>query len=285
MSELLEYIINDILNLDLSGVEIKLQKDGLTNLNYVITQGNNRYVIRISNDNSHCLGIDRNAEIKAMSVVDELGIGAKLLYHSIEKGYMVTEYIEGDKWTDEETKKPENMIRIAKLMKMVHGNNISYEFSPYRDIEHRISFAREHYLELPDNIEELLVILQEIEKTRNSNGSKITGLCHNDPFSNNYIDSETLRLIDWEYAGMGDIYFDLACICMAYSEDERDNFLTAYFGEYDDEKIKSINQMTYVGYFWNAMWAVVQSRSENAEHDYKGIANYLFGRLSYINLM
>ncbi len=279
MTELLEYIINEKLKLDISRVEIILQKDGLTNQNYIVNQDNKKYVIRISKDGSKSLGIDRNAEMKAMSVAAKLGIGAELLCHSIDQGYMITAYMEGEKWTDDDTKKPENIVRIAELMKKVHNNHIPYDFSPYRDIENRISFAREHLLELPDNIEELTNLLQEIEKTRDISGSKLIGLCHNDPFSNNYINGETLKLIDWEYAGMGDIYFDLACICMAYTDEERNAFLTAYFGVCDEEKILSINQMTYVGYFWNAMWAVVQSRLEDTEHDYKRIAKYLFSRL------
>jgi len=282
MRELLQNINKENLNLDITQVEVELQKDGLTNKNYVIAQGgNNKYVVRITNDNSEGLGIRREAELKAMLVAAKLGIGAKLLYYSIEQGYMITEYIEGNKWTDKEMKLPINIERIANLIKKVHNNiKISYKFSPYRDIEDRIRFARENHLDLPDNIEELLLKLHEIERDRDLIKSKVTGLCHNDPFSNNYIDDGTLRLIDWEYAGMGDIYFDLSCICMDYSETERDLFLTAYFGVCDEEKIASINQMTYVGYFWNAMWAVVQSRLQDVEHDYKGIAGYLFSRLS-----
>ncbi len=35
-------------------------------------------------------------------------------------------------------------------------------------------------------------------------------LCHNDLLNANFLDDGTLRILDWEYAGMGDAFFDLA---------------------------------------------------------------------------
>ena len=35
--------------------------------------------------------------------------------------------------------------------------------------------------------------------------------CHNDLLTANFIDDGTrIRIVDWEYAGMGDVFFDLA---------------------------------------------------------------------------
>jgi thiamine kinase-like enzyme len=277
----LEDIIKKHFNVELSQVEVTLQKDGLTNRNYVIKHGDNKFVVRISNEDSNCLGINRNAEIEAMLAVADLDIGAQIIDYSVEKNYMITKFIEGVKWSDEDMKIPSNIQRIGKLFKQIHNSKkIAYTFSPYKDIEDRVEFAKENHLELPDNIEELLAKLHKIKKMRQMDPNIPIGLCHNDPFSNNYIDARNLKLIDWEYAGMGDIYFDLACICMSFTDTERDLLLTTYFGQWDESVIAGIEQMTYVAYFWNAMWAVVQSRLKDADHDYKGIGTYLFSQLN-----
>lgn len=280
MKATLESVLKDHFNVDLSQAEVTLQKDGLTNSNYIVSQGSDKYVVRISNEDSKCLGINRNAELEAMSAIADLGIGAEIMAYSVEKEYMITKYIDGLKWSDEDMKIPSNIKKVGNLIKKVHnGKGISYEFSPYRDIENRVNFAKENHLDLPDNVEDLLVKLHKIEEVRELDNSIQIGLCHNDPFSNNYIDDGNLRLIDWEYAGMGDIYFDLACICMPLSDAERDLFLTEYFGEWDEKEVAGIEQMAYVAYFWNAMWAVVQSRLKDTEQDYKAIAKYLFSQL------
>jgi len=47
-------------------------------------------------------------------------------------------------------------------------------------------------------------------------------LCHNDLYHLNVVDSadRALCLLDWEYAGLGDPYFDLAAVCCYHSYDE-----------------------------------------------------------------
>ena len=39
--------------------------------------------------------------------------------------------------------------------------------------------------------------------------------CHNDLLNANFIDDgERIRIVDWEYAGMGDPFFDLGNFCV-----------------------------------------------------------------------
>ena len=62
--------------------------------------------------------------------------------------------------------------------------------------------------------------------------------CHNDLLTANFIldDGDVLRIIDWEYAGMGDRYFDLGNFAVNNELDDEDEerLLDAYFGEPPD---------------------------------------------------
>ncbi len=55
-------------------------------------------------------------------------------------------------------------------------------------------------------------------------------LCHNDVHHLNVVDAGGLRLIDWEYAGVGQTAFDLASVCVyqGYTEAHRTALLNAY---------------------------------------------------------
>ena len=58
-------------------------------------------------------------------------------------------------------------------------------------------------------------------------------LCHNDLLAGNLlVDGDDLRIVDWEYAGMGDRWFDLGNLAvnngLGAAEEER--LLTAYLG-------------------------------------------------------
>ncbi len=64
-------------------------------------------------------------------------------------------------------------------------------------------------------------------------GTEILRPCHNDLWESNLIDhGHLIRIIDWEYAGMGDICFDLANFAIHYNTpDAQDEaLLRAYFG-------------------------------------------------------
>ena len=57
--------------------------------------------------------------------------------------------------------------------------------------------------------------------------------CHNDFLPGNLIDDGArMRIVDWEYAGMGDPFFDLGnfCINNDLTPDEDEAFLAAYDG-------------------------------------------------------
>ena len=46
-------------------------------------------------------------------------------------------------------------------------------------------------------------------------------LCHNDVHHLNIVDGASLRLIDWEYAGVGEPLFDLASLCVYHRYEGR----------------------------------------------------------------
>lgn len=257
----------------------EFQEDGLTNQNYIITVDNNRYAVRLGRRNAYELGINREGEYAALKAVAEAGIGAEVVYFSVETGNMVTKYIDGVKWKAEDTKELENMERIVSVMKKVHElPEIPYHFSPYKDINYRIEYARKNNLYLPADIEILVAGMKEIQRERKKYEALYTGLCHNDPFPNNYLDDGTLRLIDWEYSGMGDIFFDLAIICMPFRKEQKEEFLMKYFGDCNEENLSALKQMEYIVTLWNAMWAVMQLRLSQGEGsvNYKDISDYLF---------
>lgn len=277
MNEILSKLIKEELNRDTADVLIEYQNDGLTNQNFIISSGNKKYVIRIGGKNSAVLGINRYAEYAVMKAVAKIGVGADLIYFSTETGNMITEYIEGRKWCIEDVTTSENIKRIAGTLKKVHSlPPIPYVFSPYKDIEDRIQYARQNALELPDYLDKILEKLSAIKLEREKNLHENFGLCHNDPFPNNFLEDGTVRLIDWEYGGMGDIFFDLASVSMFYSQSQKEELLKYYFGEINSKELTCLNQMSFVVSFWNAMWAVVQSKLPYPEFDYKEMAKNIF---------
>ena len=106
--------------------------------------------------------------------------------------------------------------------------------------------------------------------------------CHNDLLAANVIDDGArLRIVDWEYAGMGDPFFDLANFSVNVELDEggRAALLAAYFGEARESDLATVELMRFMSDFREAMWGVVQSVVSELDFDFDAYARRHFARL------
>ena len=70
-----------------------------------------------------------------------------------------------------------------------------------------------------------------------------------------------MQLIDWEYAGMGDRWFDLGNFAVnnELDDDQEAPLLEAYFGEPpDDRRRATLKLFRFMSDFREGMWGVVQ---------------------------
>jgi thiamine kinase-like enzyme len=105
--------------------------------------------------------------------------------------------------------------------------------------------------------------------------------CHNDLLNLNFIDDGTsIRILDWEYAGMGDIFFDLGNVAAQheFNDEQDETLLRAYFGEPTDSNRAHLKLMKIMSDLREAMWGVVQVGVSKLDFDYGGYAQKYFER-------
>ncbi|MDX6398540.1 MAG: hypothetical protein QOJ43_1948, partial [Gaiellaceae bacterium] len=98
----------------------------------------------------------------------------------------------------------------------------------------------------------------------------------------NFIDDGTrIRIVDWEYAGMGDVFFDLANFAVnnGLGPEESAELLRAYFGDVTATHERSLTLMRFMSDFREAMWGVVQQALSDLDFDFRGYADQHFERL------
>ena len=108
--------------------------------------------------------------------------------------------------------------------------------------------------------------------------------CHNDFLPGNLIDDGArMRIVDWEYAGMGDPFFDLGnfSINNDLGEDEDAAFLAAYdgVGAPRADRLARLCLFRVVSDFREAMWGVLQQGVSTLDVDFRGYASEHFDRL------
>jgi thiamine kinase-like enzyme len=258
-----------------TSITVEPQKGGLTNANYLLTVDGERFVLRLSGDSTVQLGIHRQTEHDALMAASNAGIAPEVVLFTLPEGHLVTRFIDGCEWTVEEFKAPDVIRRVAETMQRVHAlPPIAGFFSPYRDIEQRLAIARTRGVPLPEQLDTLLEKMYAIKRERTEKSSP--ALCHNDPFHNNFLDNGHVYLLDWEFAGMGDVFFDLASVAHFFSPEQKAYLLECYSGEGTKSALRTLDQMWFVVAFWNATWALLQIGNPNADFDYAALAERIF---------
>lgn len=236
---------------------------GCTNSNYRIAAGDDVYVLRLCGENGACLGIDRRAERQILQAVESAGIGPEVVYFCAESGHMVTRFIEGRRWSYEEYQQPETLDRVIAAVKRLHRlPAIPAEYSPFNCVRSYARQAAEMGFDPPEGFEGLLPAMDWVEKSSRGESHRFRGLCHNDLFEANLLDDGNVRIIDWEFVGMGDVFFDLATLVLAYDTrglpgDLRDFILREYFGVLRAEDRQHLESMAFVALLCVAAWAVL----------------------------
>ncbi len=207
---------------------------GITNRNYRATFGGTDYVIRVPGKDTSLLGIDRAAEYAANAAAAEIGVAAPVAAMLTDPPAIVTNFIKGRPMEAAELGGGEALAGVAEALRTMHAAPpIPSEFDSFRIVEDYERVARDLGVEVPAEYGEAHACAERIEAAL-SGPEHDPVPCHNDLLAANFIwDGLRVRIVDWEYAGMGDRYFDLANFAVnnELPESARRALLGLYFAE------------------------------------------------------
>src|SRR5690348_14577624 len=223
---------------ELAGRDLTLTalSGGITNRNFRVdaTGTDDRWVIRLAGNDTHLLGISREVEHAATVAAAGVGVGPEVVAYLRPEGYLVTGFIEGRPIPEPEMRQPEHLAEAADALRRVHnGPAIPGLFVPFRIVEAYRALALSRGVTIPPEYELAQAIARRIELACLTAPVELRP-CHNDLLNANFIDDgERIRIVDWEYAGMGDPFFDLGNFSINHElEPDADAiFLEAYAGD------------------------------------------------------
>jgi thiamine kinase-like enzyme len=260
--------------------QIEVLGGGITNHNFKITLDDGVYVLRVAGRDTELLGIDRRVEHEASLAAAAVGVGPEVVAFVEPEGYLVTRFLGGKVVEPEAIREPEALRRIAQSLRAVHGGPpIPARFDSFRVVEAYAATAAAHGVTVPGAFDRAQETAALVARAR---GPAAERPCHNDLLTANFIDDGTrIRIVDWEYAGMGDIFFDLANFAVnnGLSGDQTADLLRAYFGDVRPSHERALILMRFMSDFREAMWGVVQQALSDLDFDFRGYANEHFERL------
>jgi thiamine kinase-like enzyme len=253
---------------------------GITNHNFRVEVGGEAYVLRIGGRDTELLGIDRSVEHEAALAAAAVGIGPEVVTFVEPEGYLVTRYIEGEIVPPERIREPDAIRRVANALRAVHrGPSLPARFISFRVVEDYRTVAFAHGAEVPPSYAWARQVARRVERAR---GAFPERPCHNDLLNANLIDDgNRIRIVDWEYAGMGDVFFDLANFSVnnGLDREQRQGLLEAYLGPVRAQDERALELMLFMSDFREAMWGVVQGAVSELEFDFAAYTAEHFERM------
>ncbi len=258
---------------------------GITNRNFLIELAGegDRYVVRLAGNDTHLLGISREVEHAATVAAAGVGVGPEVVAFLRQYGYLVTRFIVGSPVSDEAVHQPATIRRVADSIRRIHdGPAIPGLFIPLRIVEAYRALAAARGVTIPVEYELARAIGRRIELALLTNPIELRP-CHNDLLNGNFIDDGTrIRIVDWEYAGMGDPFFDLGNFSVNHGLTPAEDaiLLEAYDqGPGHPDRLARLTLMRIISDFREAMWGVLQQGISTLDVDFVAYAAEHFDRL------
>src|SRR3954447_953728 len=258
---------------------------GITNRNFRVNFGGTDYVVRLPGKRTDALGIDRTAECIANKAAAKLGMAPGVAAMFEEPACLVTLFVNGREMSADELRKPEALGEIGRDLRRFHesGTEPPTGFDSFSLVEEYAASGREHGSEPPEGYDDALEVAKRIEKAVGDQPTHERVPTHNDLLTANFLlDGDHVQLIDWEYAGMGDRWFDLGNFAVnnELDDEQEAQLLEAYFGEPPDERLTAtLKLFRFMSDFREAMWGVVQRGVSELDFDYDEYVHKHFDRL------
>lgn len=264
-------------------VDPKPLNGGLSNSNFIVEDGGQRYVVRVGGDVPEH-GIVRADDIAVSRAAYLAGLAPEPIYAQADA--QVIRWIDGDTLSEADIAAPDMLARIVPLVRRCHDDlaghldGQSYFFDgleacraygrALRDKGYRLASDIPAYLEL---------------------GRRMAGVaaglaprfCHNDFLAANFIDDgKRLWLIDWEYGGINNPLFDLANLASNNNLDHEAtrHMLELYFERaVDDALWRQVAAIKVLSLLREAMWSMTAEMHSHLDIDYAAYTDEQLARL------
>ena len=247
---------------------------GLTNRNYSVTCGRSRYALRLAGASSEQLGIDRATECACAQAAARAGAGPEVIAHVPEHDALLCRFVPGGTLSPEDVRSPATLPRVVAALRRCHDSpGGGGRFNAFNTVRSYHALARKFKVRFP---RELSHALREMDRLEAGIAPpERLRPCHNDLLPANFIlHRGKVFILDWEYAGEGDVFFDLANLAAnsLFTPEDEHRLLEIYFGGARPADAARLRQMRRVSDLREALWGFLQCGISTLDFDYRSYA-------------
>jgi thiamine kinase-like enzyme len=254
---------------------------GITNRNFKVEVGGEAFVVRLPGRDTELLGIDRATEREAAAAAAAAGVAPAVFAYVAERRALITRFVEADPLPAEDLERDDVIDAVVRSIRAIHGMPpLRTTFDAFEVVRTYRATAEERGVPIPDAYDEALGAADAIRSAFDKAPMPVCS-CHNDLLNANLLvrDGDVV-VVDYDYAGVGDRFFDLGNLAInnAMSEDAQRRLLERYFGDVRPVHVARQALMRIMSDFREAMWGVVQQGISDLDFDYVAYADKHFAR-------
>jgi thiamine kinase-like enzyme len=244
---------------------------GLTNRNFRITTDDGDFVLRLSTKESLALSVDRNNEYANTVLAASSGVGAPVYDFLPDDSVLVIGFLEGVTYTDESFQRPGTIERVAAAVRRLHeGPRFVNDFDMFAiQAEYQATVIANGY-RLPADYLDFEPIIRRIEAALGA-AAVATVPCNNDLLAGNFIDDgDEIHLIDYEYSGNNDPYFELGNIWSEchLADEQLAELVDAYVGRPAPGLVARARLQALMSQYGWTLWASIQDATSAIDFDF-----------------
>lgn len=247
---------------------------GITNANFVVTDGGERFFVRIGED-IPVHGVWRWNELAASCAAHAAGISPEVVH--AEPGAIVFRFIEGRTLAAEDLREPKTLERALALIKTCHREIPKHHDGPTL-LFWVFQVLRGYTATLHDGESRHLPGLPRLEDIAAELETAVGGVeivfGHNDLLAANFIDDgKRLWLVDWDYAGFNSALFDLGGLASnnGLSAEQEHWLLQHYFDAAPSLDLeRRFAAMKCASLLRESLWSMVSELHSSIDFDFAG---------------
>lgn len=256
---------------------------GITNRNVLVEVEGERFVLRLNGKDTDLLEIRRTDELAAASRAAELGLAPPVHAFLEPEQYLVTRFVEGRSLTGADLAAPMVLAQVAFAVRAFHRTPpLAGDFDAFRVPGLHLAASRTRGVPVPAAYQAAAAVATRIEAAFSVHPDPPVP-CHNDLLPANFLHGNDGRLwlLDWEYAGNNDRFFDLGNLAVnnELDPDTEAALVAAYFGAVTPRRLARLRLMKIMSDFREAMWGAVQQGISSLDIDYADYSRAHFERL------
>lgn len=237
---------------------VQILKKGMTNRSFRFDCQDKHYIMRVPGEGTEQL-INRKQEYEVYQKLTGQNICDAIIYINPDNGFKITKYYENARVCNADDK--QDLEKCMDKLRQFH--NLKLEVAHEFDIYGQMEFYETLWKGVPSVYSDYRQVKEQVLSLRSYIEHHVERkiLTHIDANADNFLiyenarGGQSVRLIDWEYAGMQDPHVDIAmfCIYSMYDRPQVERLIDIYFqGNCNPEiRIKIYCYIAACGLLWS----------------------------------